>query len=147
MRRTRERRALDALLRLGVLNADRLTDDDVKVIALCLRGVRVADDAGMVESMIAGGGALLPEMCVNDHARMIGADGRVLGVLDVFHLSNGATHVAGIADETGTCTHIDICGQRLPTTAPGYSGDGRVVRMNTRGVGCGDRLMIRFERA
>ena len=32
MRRTRERRALDALLRLGVLNADRLTDDDVKVI-------------------------------------------------------------------------------------------------------------------
>ena len=80
MRRTRERRALDALLRLGVLNADRLTDDDVKVIALCLRGVRVADDAGMVESMIAVGGALLPEMCVNDHARMIGADGRVLGM-------------------------------------------------------------------
>lgn len=147
MRRTRERRALDALLRLGVLNADRLTDDDVKGIALCLRGVRVADDAGMVESMIAGGGARLPEMCVNDHARMLGADGCVLGVLDVYHLSNGATHVAGIADETGTCTHIDICGQRLPITAPGYNGADQVVRMNTRGVGGGDRLMILFERA
>lgn len=123
MRRTRERRALDALLKLGVLNADKLTDDDVRGIALCLRRVKVADDVRVVESMIAGGGACLPEMCVNDHARMLGDDGRVLGVLDVYHLSNGATHVAGIADETGTCTHIDICGHRLPTTAPGYGGE------------------------
>lgn len=147
MRRTRERRALDALLRLGVLNADRLIEDDVRGIALCLRHNKVAADVRAVESLIAGGGANLPEMCVNDHARMLDANGRVLAVMDVYHLSNGATHVVGIADETGTCMHIDICGQRLLTIAPGYSGDGKVVRMNTRSIAGGDRTMIRFERA
>ena len=147
MRRTRERRALDALLRLGVLNADRLIEDDVRGIALCLRHNKVAADVRAVESLIAGGGANLPEMCVNDHARMLDANGRVLAVMDVYHLSNGATHVVGIADETGTCMHIDICGKRLPTTAPGYNGADQVVRMNTSGVCGGDRLMIRFERA
>lgn len=147
MRRTPERRALDALLKLGVLNADRLTEDDVHGIALCLRRVKVADDVRIVESMIAGGGACLPEMCVNAHARMIGDDGRVLGVLDVYHLSNGATHTVGIADETGTCAYIDICGQRLPTTAMVGDGNDHAVRMNTRCISGGDRAMIRFERA
>ena len=145
MRRTAERRALDALLKLGVLNADRLTEDDVKGIALLLRRVKVADDVHVVESMIAGGGASLPQMCVNDNARMLGVDGRVLAVLDVYHLSNGATLAVGAAGETGMCARIDICSKRLPTVAPGYSGADQVVTMNTGVVCGGDRVMIRID--
>ena len=136
---------MDALLKLGVLNADRLTEDDVKGIALLLHRVKVADDVHVVESMIAGGGANLPQMCVNDNARMLGVDGRVLAVLDVHHLSNGATLAVGTVGETGTCTHIDICSKRLPTVAPGYNGTDQAVTLNASGVCGGDRVIIRID--
>lgn len=75
-RRTRNRRALDALIALKVRNADKLTEADVDGIAQCLRRKLVCDDLSNVESCIAAG--MLPTMCSDGKALMLDDDGNAL---------------------------------------------------------------------